>query len=325
VNSIPSFGMIRKLFLSISSGGIFLWKALGKVALAAIVFFVLNLIVSVPIGIVAGIMDAMRNGANVTPESITELLQSNPWLRTSSYMLSAATGVVTAAILYYAMERDRAWTLGWKQRGWLPKGGLGLALGALLIVLAFLIVWLFGGIRIVGAELTNEVAVALLFDVFLFASVAIGEEVFSRGYVYGVAKQAGGISAAVAVSSLLFALLHANNPAVLSSAFPMLNLVLAGVMLALLREWSGGLWVPIGVHLTWNFVQGDVLGMAVSGVDTPSILQVESANDFVSGGAFGLEGSFVVTLVTVGVSVWLALALRRRGTSAAGGRGSFPR
>ncbi len=299
-----------------------MWKALGKVALAAIVFFVLNLIVSIPIGIVAGIMDAMRNGANVTPESITELLQSNPWLRTASYTLSASTGVVTAVVLYFAMERDRSWTLGWKQDGWLPKGVLGLAFGALLIVLAFMIVWMAGGIRIVDVVFSNEVFTALLFDVFLFAAVAVGEEVFSRGYVYGVVKRSGGIAAAVVVSSLLFALLHANNPAVLSSAFPMLNLLLAGVMLALLREWSGGLWVPIGVHLTWNFVQGDVLGMAVSGVETPSILQVESANDFVSGGAFGLEGSFAVTLVTVGVSVWLALALRKR-DAAAEGHGSF--
>jgi hypothetical protein len=63
--------------------------------------------------------------------------------------------------------------------------------------------------------------------------------------------------------------------------------------------------------------------MAVSGVDTPSILRVETANDFVSGGAFGLEGSFAVTLVTLGVSLWLALALRKRG-AALGGRSSFP-
>ncbi|WP_309120940.1 CPBP family intramembrane glutamic endopeptidase [Paenibacillus sp.] len=296
-----------------------MWKTTGKVLLAAVLFLVLNLLVSAGIGLVAAIADAARNAGNVTPESITELLQSNPWLRTASFALSAASGVATAAILYYAMERERTWTLGWRQRDWLPKGLLGLALGALLIVLAFLIAWIAGGIAVVDAVLTSDVVVALLFDVVLFASVAVGEEVFSRGYVYGVVRRSGGVVAAVVASSALFALFHMNNPAVLSNAFPMLNLVLAGVMLALLREWSGGLWAPIGAHLTWNFVQGDVLGMAVSGVETPSILRVESLNDFVSGGAFGLEGSFAVTLVTAGASLWLALAIRKRGASASAG------
>jgi len=298
-----------------------MWKAIGKAALAAVIFYVLNVVVSVPIGIVAGILDAMRNGANVSPESITELLQSNPWLRTASFVLSAGAGVVAATIMYYLVEKERSWTLGWKQPGWLPKGALGLMLGALLIALAFLIALLFGGIRVVEAVWSADVAVALAFDVVLFTAVGIGEEVFSRGYVYGVLKRSGGVLVAVLVSSLLFALLHSGNPGVLSSPFPMLNLALAGIMLALLREWSGGLWVPIGVHMTWNFVQGDVLGMAVSGVETPSILRVESLNDFVSGGAFGLEGSFAVTIVTAAVSIWLAFAIRKRGAAS---ESSFP-
>lgn len=296
--------------------GVFsLWKALGKVALAVIVFFGLNFAVSIPVGVVAGIMAAVQQEGSVTSESIVQLIQSNPWLKTISFSLSAAAGVGAALILYYSLERDRSWALGWRQQGRLPKWGLGLLLGAVLIGVAFAITMAFGGIRIAGWNWTPELAALLAFDMLLFAAVGIGEEVFSRGYVYGVVKRRGGIAAAVVVSSVLFALIHSMNAAVFSNVFPMLNLTLAGVMLALFREWSGGLWVPIGVHMTWNFVQGDVLGMAVSGVETPSIVQVEVLDPLIAGGAFGLEGSFATTLVTAGASLWLWRAIRnnRRG------------
>ncbi|HZG86487.1 CPBP family intramembrane glutamic endopeptidase [Paenibacillus sp.] len=287
-------------------------KALGKVAFAAVVFLALNVIVSIPLGIVGGIIAAMQSAGPLTAESITELMMSHPLLKTAAFSLSAAAGVGTAALLYHTMEKDRSWSLGWKQERWFPKLVAGLVWGAALITLCYLIVLSLGGIRVAGTGEGGALALLLALDVIVFAAVAIGEETFSRGYVYGVVKRQGGIAAAVAVSSLLFALLHANNAAVFETPFPMLNLTLAGVMLALFREWSGGLWLPIGVHLTWNYFQGDVLGMAVSGVRTPSLLEVDILDPFLAGGDFGLEGSFVTTLVMLAVSAWLWLRIRRR-------------
>ena len=287
-------------------------KALGKVALAALVFLALNVLVSIPIGIVGGIIAAMQSADSLTAEGITELMMSHPLLKTAAFTLSAAAGVGTAALLYHTMEKDRSWTLGWKQERWFPKLAAGLVWGAALISLCFLIVLALGSIRVEGTGEIGALALPLALDVIVFTAVAIGEETFSRGYVYGVVKRQGGVAAAVAVSSLLFALLHANNAAVFSSPYPMLNLTLAGVMLALFREWSGGLWLPIGVHLTWNYFQGDVLGMAVSGVQTPSLLEISILDPFLAGGDFGLEGSFVTTLVTLSISAWLWLRIRRR-------------
>lgn len=287
-------------------------KALGKAVLAVLIFLGLNVFLSIPIGIIAGVLAAVEGIEVLTAETITELIMTNTLLKTVSFILSSAAGVAAAVILYYAMEKDRAWTLGFSRRMWLAKSLLGLALGALLITLAFLLVHAFGGVRVTEAAWSPELAAALCFDALVFLAVGIGEETLSRGYVYGVIKRSGGIAAAVAVSSLLFALLHANNSGVFSGVFPMLNLTLAGVMLALLREWSGSLWAPIGAHITWNFFQGNVFGMAVSGVKTASVLQVEKLNEFAAGGSFGLEGSFAATIVLVLVSAWLALAIRKR-------------
>lgn len=288
-------------------------KMIGKIALAFVLLFGLNLFVSIPIAFIGGFLAAMQGTTAVAiPEDIIALIDSNPLLRTVAYTLSAACGAAAAAIMYLGFERDRSWPLGWKERRWLPKGLLGLFLGALFISLSFAGVLLFGGIRVTDAVWDAAVAQAIGLDLILFSAVAVGEELFARGYIYGVAKKQKGTAFAVVLSSLLFALLHAMNPGVFSSIFPMLNLFLAGVMLALFREWSGGLWVPIGVHLTWNYFQGDIFGMAVSGTSTPSVLKTEIMNAWVAGGSFGLEGSFVTTIVMLAASAILALAIRRQ-------------
>ena len=289
-----------------------MFKFIGKIILAIVIFFGLNLLISTPIGIIAGIMAMVQLDGELSSDALMGVIESNPLLRTLSYTLSAACGAAAAAIMFAAFDRSGGWHLGWRQLGWFAKGLLGMLLGALFITLSYVMVLLLGGIQVIAVAWSSSVITAILFDIIIFTAVAVGEELFSRGYIYGAAKKQYGIIFAVVVSSVLFALLHSMNPGVFSSVFPMLNLFLAGVMLALFREWSGGLWVPIGVHLTWNYFQGDVLGMAVSGTQTPSILHNEIRDPFLAGGQFGLEGTIVTTIIMVAVCVWLGLSIRRR-------------
>jgi membrane protease YdiL (CAAX protease family) len=133
-----------------------------------------------------------------------------------------------------------------------------------------------------------------------FTAVAINEELFSRGYVQGLIKYHFNTKAAVIVSSLLFALLHSFNPGVFNNPLPLLNLLLAGVLLGVSREVSGGLWMPIGIHLTWNFFQGNVYGFAVSGLEVESVIRLEqTGNAIISGGSFGAEGSLLTSLILI--------------------------
>ncbi len=68
-------------------------------------------------------------------------------------------------------------------------------------------------------------------------------------------------------SSIALGVLHVFNPN--ASLISTLYLVLAGLFLGLGLVMTGSLAIPIGLHITWNFFQGNVFGFPVSGNDYP--------------------------------------------------------
>lgn len=209
------------------------------------------------------------------------------------------TGFISGVLVSYAIfERRKAWALGLHTRGLGRRFSEGFAAGALLITISCAGIWLLGGINIQTGSWTPGLGLELLSGFLLFIGVAVNEELFARGYLQGLVKAQFGGRAAVAVSTLFFALLHSFNPGMWSSPMPFINLLLAGLLFGLSRELSGGLWMPIGLHLSWNFIQGCVFGFQVSGTPMPSIVQAHAqGSELLSGGSFGAEGSLVTTVI----------------------------
>ena len=89
-------------------------------------------------------------------------------------------------------------------------------------------------------------------------------------------------------------------------------MTLAGLMFCALYTLTGRLWVPIGLHLAWNFAQGSLFGAAVSGGDLGGSVAHSTARDaagaWLTGGTFGPEASVLallpISLVTVGALVF---------------------
>ena len=75
----------------------------------------------------------------------------------------------------------------------------------------------------------------------------LAEEVLFRGYLYGVARKYAGRFWAMMATALLFAGVHGHLPS-------LAGLFLFAVLLTLLYEKSGSLWVPIVVHALFNSV-----------------------------------------------------------------------
>jgi membrane protease YdiL (CAAX protease family) len=161
---------------------------------------------------------------------------------------------------------------------------------------------------------------SLIYPIVLFIGVAISEEYLSRGYLHSLIKRDFGPRVSILINSILFALLHIANPNILQNPLPLINIFLAGILFGVAREATGGLWLPIGMHFTWNLFMGNVYGISVSGMDLGgSIISSQpSGNPIISGGDFGLEGSIVTTILLVLYSliIWKFYSKRKEQESA---------
>ena len=67
------------------------------------------------------------------------------------------------------------------------------------------------------------------------------------------------------------------------------------------------IWVPIGMHWAWNYLEGGVFGCAVSGTPLyylPLITPRISGADILSGGAFGPEASIICVALGIAISIF---------------------
>jgi membrane protease YdiL (CAAX protease family) len=147
-------------------------------------------------------------------------------------------------------------------------------------------------------------ALALLY----FLVQGPSEEVLARGYLLPVLGKRGGLWVGIVVSSLVFALMHGANPSI--GPVPLLNLFLVGIFFCFYALKEAGLWGVFGWHSAWNWAQGAVFGLEVSGMGTFSAHPLfdfnEAGPDWMTGGLFGPEGGAAVTIVLLaGIAVLL--------------------
>ena len=132
----------------------------------------------------------------------------------------------------------------------------------------------------------------------LYIFVGFAEEILGRGYIISVMKQTRNIPLMVSVSAVVFSLMHIFNSSF--SLIPFINIVLIGVVFALMYIWSGNLWMCIGYHIAWNYFQGNVFGFPVSGMESKGIITtIYSENNIINGGGFGPEGGLAVTAIII--------------------------
>lgn len=209
---------------------------------------------------------------------------------------------------------------------WWADLAFGLTLGLVLMSGIFLVEHRLGWVVIQDTYLSTTegrgFAPALLGAAAGFIAVGIYEELIFRGYL--VQNLAEGFNLhrigprravliAWGLTSLLFGLGHALNPN--ATWISTLNISLAGVFLGLGYVLTRQLALPIGVHITWNFAQGNLYGFPVSGTAPPSaqVLVLEQGGpEAWTGGAFGPEAGLLGLLaVLAGLAATWAWVHRR--------------
>ncbi len=213
-----------------------------------------------------------------------------------------------AALYILALDRRSPRTLGlWFYRGWGRELASGAAIGFLLMALTV-------GVLVVGRAVVYQgfsggaaASLVILLRVgVLFLAAGALEEILFRGYGFQRLADSIGSFGAVAVMSAYFGAEHFFNPSatVLSTA----NTVLAGVLLSVAYLRTRALWLPIGLHWAWNFFQGEVFSLPVSGIrfGLPLLQSISAGPAWLTGGNYGPEGGLAMTVVGIAGIVWLA-------------------
>jgi membrane protease YdiL (CAAX protease family) len=191
----------------------------------------------------------------------------------------------------------------WFTKNWLKHFGLGLLCGAVSIGLAALITIVFGATtfqyNVTAGGTTILLTLAVSFVVFAFGAAA--EEAFFRGYILQTFTRANLILFAIFLTSLLFAVTHTSNPS--ANYFSFINTALAGLWFGAAYLKTRTLWFPFGLHLAWNWVQGSILGISVSGINeitvAPLLQPTNIGSAVLTGGDYGIEGGFACTIALI--------------------------
>jgi uncharacterized protein len=200
-------------------------------------------------------------------------------------------------------------------RGPKPIGKLllGFVVGAVMMSIGVAIPWATGHLASDSSSHTNLGTAALvpvLGLVFVFLWQASTEEAITRGYMLQVGGRDLAPWFAILGSSIFFAVIHLDF-----SPVPLLNITLYAVFACFVALQQGGLWLICGIHAGWNFFQGNIYGVPVSGnPEASSILGLSptaGSSDLLTGGSFGIEASLSGSVVLV-IALVIAIAAYRR-------------
>jgi len=193
---------------------------------------------------------------------------------------------------------------------------IGSAIGTIAMGSIFLVEWSENWIAIQGFgwQHTQGMSFGWTLATAFLAMLMVGfhEELFSRGYQvlnlteglsYPRLGSSGPVIIAVLTTSSLFGLMHLGNPN--ASVISTFNIVLAGIALAIPYILTGSLALSIGIHFSWNFMQGGICGFPVSGMNfQASVVKIsQRGTNLWTGGAFGPEAGLMgimgITIIIV--------------------------
>ena len=195
-------------------------------------------------------------------------------------------------------------------QGAVRETALGLLAGFLIMAAVVGVAALIDVYNIVGEGSLRDLVPAIL-SLALFPAVT--EELVFRGILFRWIEEFGGSWAALLLTSAFFGLAHLGNP----NASPVAAFAIAveaGVLLGGVYMLTRSLWAPIGLHAAWNFTQGQIFDVPVSGIDSNGLVEMRlSGPELLSGGPFGLEASLIAVVIATAVGAWVVVLAVRKG------------
>jgi uncharacterized protein len=222
-----------------------------------------------------------------------------------NYSFPLALAVVMAGLLLFGSKKidhrpfsDYGITMS---KPWLRDFVAGNLIAALAISFIILIHLGMDWINLNSVNFHSLSATFYLSLAFIFitmAAVSFWEEAYFRSYLITnlqeglhfrkVGKDTA-VILAVVLSSIFFGITHLGNPN--ATWISTLNISIAGMVFAYPYIITRSLAIPLGMHLSWNYFQGAVFGLPVSGsrFDTMMMTATTTGPESFTGGYFGPE------------------------------------
>jgi membrane protease YdiL (CAAX protease family) len=247
------------------------------------------------------------------------------WPPVQSAAMQAAILIVTftpvallIALWMRLYEGRPFWAVGLERAGWGRRSAIGALVGLAMFAAALGLWAAFGFLAAEDGDPARQGAAALGGVALVFLGWAVQgavEEILCRGWLMPVIGARTRPWLGLVASAVFFAALHSLNPNL--NPVAILNLALFGLFTGLYALWERGLWGVCAMHAAWNWAQGNLFGIEVSGTAPGGGILFnmrEAGPDIVTGGAFGAEGGLAVTAVLlVATAVVAGLAVSRQG------------
>ncbi|MGW4085903.1 CPBP family intramembrane glutamic endopeptidase [Streptomyces sp. NPDC004822] len=236
-------------------------------------------------------------------------VKDNPWL---SLLVGALTVAVMVFVYRWAVGRtENREVTELRGEGAARAVFWGLVLGTLMFLCVIGNIYFLGDYEVHGIDSVSG-AVGLI---GFMAAAASTEEIIFRGLLFRLLERGTGTYVALVLSGLVFGGMHLlNDDATVAGALAIA--VEAGAMLAAGYAATRNLWLPMGVHFAWNFMESGVFSTQVSGNgETHGLLDSTlSGNHLITGGEFGPEASIYAVLFGTLLTVCFLVVAHRRGT-----------
>lgn len=186
--------------------------------------------------------------------------------------------------------------------GWAKHFLLGSLIGALSLSLAAGIAAFFGELDFSPNEISgSNLARSMLLSLLIFGAAAAFEEALFRGYILQTFARSGLAWFAILMTSVFFGAVHLNNPN--ANYLAAVNTMLAGVWFGVAYLKTRDLWFVWGLHLFWNWMQGSVFGIEVSGlteiVQSSLLKERDRGPAWLTGENYGIEASVACTIAII--------------------------
>ena len=185
-----------------------------------------------------------------------------------------------------------------RRPGWRSEVGIGLATGWAIALLCVILLALVGGIA-VSVSMQAPSWGWLAADAAFFALAALAEEIAFRGYGFQRFVHAVGPLGASLGFAAYYAIVQAAVPG--SNRASIFVSIALGLVLSAAYLRTQALWLSWGLNFGWKASRALLFGLAVSGVNSHSpVVQGNPMGPFwLTGGGFGLEGSWVTFLILI--------------------------